>query len=181
MIFRTGKRRHETELHQVDRELAMDNLDIAQNRFRRIAWEPDDITRDNGGADVLPLQQHLAILSDLVLLLLGAHQVVGIDAFESDEYAHDAGPSGLLDKVWKPVTHRIHLDHELDVQLVLFTQLDQPVENALPIHVAREIVVGDEKAVDALRQIAANDLLDIIDRSPPRLPSLNIDDGAERA
>src|SRR5258708_31079988 len=70
MIFRTWQGRHATELHQVDRQLALDNLDIAQNRFRRIAGEPDNIARNNGGADVLPLQQHLAILSDLVLLLL---------------------------------------------------------------------------------------------------------------
>src|SRR5229473_2772182 len=169
MIFRTGQRRHAAKLHQVDRQLALDNLDVAQDRFRRIAWEPDDIARNNGGADVLPLQQHLTILSDLVLLLLGAHQVVGIDAFEPNKHAHDTGPPSLLDKVWKPVAHGIHLDHKLDVQLVFFPQLDQPVENALPIHIAREVVVGDEKAVDALRQVAANDLLDIIDRSPPRL------------
>src|SRR5260370_41402396 len=181
MIFRTGQRRHATELHQVDRQLALDNLDVAQDRFRRVAGEPDDIARNNGGADVLPLQQHLTILSDLVLFLLGAHQVVRIDTLEPNKHAHDTGPPSLLDKVRKPVAHGIHLDHKLDVQLVLFAQLDQAVENALPIHVAREIVVGDEKTVDALRKIAANDLLDIIDGPPPRLPALNIDDGAERA
>ena len=65
--------------------------------------------------------------------------------------------------------------------LVLLAQLDDAVEDDLPILVAGEIVVGDEEAVDALRPVLAQDLLDIIRRAAPRLAPLHIDDGAEGA
>ena len=50
-----------------------------------------------------------------------------------------------------------------------------------PILVAREIIVGDEEAVDALRDVAADDLLDVVRAAPPRFASLHIDDRAEAA
>ena len=44
----------------------------------------------------------------------------------------------------------------------LLAQLDQAVEDRLPVLVAREIVVGDEEARDALRGIGAHDRLDVV-------------------
>ena len=50
-----------------------------------------------------------------------------------------------------------------------------------PILVAGEIVVGDEEAVDALGDVAADDLLDVVGAAPPRFASLHVDDRAEAA
>jgi hypothetical protein len=76
---------------------------------------------------------------------------------------------------------RVDLDDEFDIHPFAFAQHDEAVEDRFPILVAREIVVGDEEAVDALRGVAADDLLDIVRRAPPRFAALDIDDGAEAA
>ena len=60
-----------------------------------------------------------------------------------------------------------------------FAQLDQAVEDRLPVLVAREIVVGDEEAADALRRIGAHDRLDVVGRAAARFSPLHVDDGAE--
>ena len=62
-----------------------------------------------------------------------------------------------------------------------FAQLDQPVEERLPVAVAGEIVVGDEEALDALRVVLADDPLEIVGRAEAALAALHVDDGAERA
>jgi hypothetical protein len=49
------------------------------------------------------------------------------------------------------------------------------------VSVTGEIVVGDEKALDILRDVLADDLLQVIRRAEPTLASLHIDNGAERA
>ncbi len=81
----------------------------------------------------------------------------------------------------KAVAHGVDLDDELDVQLLLLAHGDEAVEDFFPVGVAGEIVVGDEEAVDALRQVAADDLLDVVGGAAARFPSLDVDDGAERA
>src|SRR6185437_5172440 len=45
----------------------------------------------------------------------------------------------------------------------------------------REIVVGDEEAVQSVGDVAADDLLDVVGRAAARLAALHVDDGAERA
>ena len=42
--------------------------------------------------------------------------------------------------------------------LLDLAQLDEAIEDRLPVLVAREIVVGDEEAVQALRDVRAHDL-----------------------
>jgi hypothetical protein len=44
--------------------------------------------------------------------------------------------------------------------------MDQPVEDRLPVLVAREIVVGDEEAAQSLRVVDPHDLLDVVGRTP---------------
>ena len=63
----------------------------------------------------------------------------------------------------------------------LLAHLDQPVEDRLPIAVAREIVVGDEEAEDALGEVGAHQALDIVGVAPARLAPLHIDDRAKAA
>ena len=51
---------------------------------------------------------------------------------------------------------RIDLHEELEAQPFLLAQLDQAVEDRLPVLVAGQVVVGDEELVDALRQVGAD-------------------------
>src|SRR5262249_32661138 len=116
----------------------------------------------------------------LVLALLGAEQAVRVDVLEANEAAADAGLGALLDEVRQLVAERVDLDRERDLDPLL-AQLDDAVEDDLPILVARKIIVGDEEAADALLDVAANDGLDVVGSAPPRLATLHVDDGAERA
>ena len=79
------------------------------------------------------------------------------------------------------MAERVDLDAEADVHAVLFAQLDDPIENRLPVLVAGEIVVGDKEAVDALIPVHAEDLLDAVRGAVARFPALHVDDGAEGA
>ena len=149
--------------------------------FRRVVLEAEDVAGEGHDADPLPLEQHLAVLGDLVLPLLGGDQIRRVDVLKADEHAGDAGAPRLLDEVRDLVAERVDLDHEADIHAVLFAQLDDPVVDRFPVLVAREIVVGDEEALHALRPVHAQDLLDRVRRAVARLASLHVDDGAERA
>src|SRR5665213_2581911 len=58
--------------------------------------------------------------------------------------------------------------------------MDQPVEDRLPVLVARQIVVRDEEMLDALRGIGADERFDVVGRPVARLAALDVDDRAER-
>src|ERR1700735_1785311 len=119
-------------LQQVDRQLSLQYADVVENRLRCLPWKPDNVACKNNRACLLPRQQHLAILRNLVLLLLRAQQASGIDAFKPDEYSAHTGASSFLNKLGEPVTHGVYLDHELNVQLFLFAHPDQAVEDLFP-------------------------------------------------
>ena len=76
---------------------------------------------------------------------------------------------------------RVDLDDELQPEPFPLAHLDQPVEDRLPIAVAREIVVGDEEAEDALGEVGAHQPLDIVGIAPARFAPLHIDDRAKAA
>jgi hypothetical protein len=78
-------------------------------------------------------------------------------------------------------TERVDLDDEPDLDLLHLSEVDQPVEDDLPVLVAGEIVVGDEETQDALRRILPHDALHIVGRAPAGLSALDVDDRAERA
>src|SRR2546430_14256479 len=75
----------------------------------------------------------------------------------------------------------LDLDRKADVAALALPQLDDAVDQRLPVAVAREIVVGDEEAVDALGGMGADAICQIVGRAIPALAALNIDDRAERA
>ena len=47
-------------------------------------------------------------------------------------------------------------------QAFLLAQRDQAVEDRFPVLVAGEVVVGDEELVHALREVGADDALDVV-------------------
>ena len=112
---------------------------------------------------------------------LAAAEIVRVDVLQADEDARDAGALRLLDEVRDLVAERVDLDHQAERDPVLLAQLDQAVEDRLPFPVAREIVVGDEELVDALRPVEPHQMLDVVRRAVARLAALHVDDGAERA
>lgn len=92
-----------------------------------------------------------------------------------------SGPRAFLDEAIDLVAQRIDLDDEVEVELFHLTHLDQPIHDRLPILVAGKIVIGDEEAVDALRQVGPDDFFDVIGRTASRFAALYIDDGVEAA
>src|SRR5579864_672588 len=130
---------------------------------------------------MLPGEQHFAIFGDLVLLLAGAQEILGVDIFESDEDADHAGSLGFFDEMRQAMTHGVDLNDELDVELFPLAQLNDAIEDQFPIGVAGEVVVGDEEPVDALGEVLADDLLDVVGGAAAGFPALDVDDGAEGA
>ena len=181
MVLGAGQGREDEELEHVERQLVLDDLEILLDGFRRIVREAQNVTGEGHDADALPFQQHLPVLGDLVLALLGRDQVRRVDVLKPEEHAGHAGALGLLDEVRNLVAQRVDLDHEADVEAILFAQLDDAVVDRFPVLVPREIVVGDKEAVHALLVVGAQDLLDGVWRAVARLAPLHVDDGAERA
>ena len=116
VVLRARQRRQEEELQDVERQLALDDLDVAQDRFLGVGGKAEDIAGIGDGAVVAPLLQHLAVFGDLVLPLLGGDEIVGIDVLEPDEDAAHAGLRRLLDEVRDLVAERVDLDGEADVR-----------------------------------------------------------------
>ena len=109
-----------------------------------------------------PFLQHLPVVGDLVLAFLGRDEIVRIDVLQSNKYAADACLRRLLDEIRDLVAQRVDLDGKADLRAIAGAQLDQTVEQQLPIAVTGEIVVGDEKAPDALGIVLTDDLLEIV-------------------
>jgi hypothetical protein len=77
--------------------------------------------------------------------------------------------------------HSVSTNGQLDGERLLLSQCDQPVENRLPVLVAREVVVGDEETLHALRGVVPHDRLHVVGASSARDAALHVDDGAEAA
>ena len=112
VVFRARQRREHEQLEDVERQLLLDDLHVAQDRFARVAREAQDVAGPGRGTAVVPGLQHLAVLGDLVLALLGGQQIVRVDVLEADEDAIDAGPARLMDEVRNAVALGVDLDDQ---------------------------------------------------------------------
>ena len=97
-------------------------------------------------------------------VLLHRGEIVGVDVLHADEDVVDAGLHALLDEARDAVAERVDLHLQVDADALLLAQLDQPVEAGFPVAVARQVVVGQEEAVDADRGVGAHDPLEIVGR-----------------
>ncbi len=79
------------------------------------------------------------------------------------------------------MAERIDLDDEANVEIFYLAHRHEAVEDRLPVLVAGEIVVGDEKGAQALRIVRPHDQFDVVGRAAARFAALHVDDGAERA
>ena len=181
VILRAGQRREHEQLEDIERQLLLDDFHVAQDRFARVAREAQDVAGPGRGTAVVPRLQHLAVLGDLVLALLGGQQIVRIDVFQADEDAIDARPARLVDEVRDAVALGVDLDDQRELDALVLLQLDEPVEEVFPMLVAGHVVVGDEERRDALLVVLADDRFEIVGGAEPALATLHVDDGAERA
>ena len=152
VILAAGQRRQDREFKNVERQFALDDLDALDERFLRVVREADDVAAIGDAPVLAPLEQELAIVGDVVLLLLRRRQIVGIDVLKPDEHPLDARRHRLLDEAGNLVAGRVDLDDEARVDALL-AQFDQPVEDRFPVAIAGEIVVGDEEVADAVGDI----------------------------
>ncbi len=149
--------------------------------LRRIGREAEDVAGPGHDLLLAPGLEHLAILPDLVLPLLGAGKRFRIDVLKPDEHRVAARARRLLDEARNAVTQRVDLQQQADLEALVLAQIDQAIEDRLPIAIAGKVVVGDEKFRDALLGVGADDLFDVVRRPVARLAALHVDDGAERA
>ena len=97
------------------------------------------------------------------------------------KHAIDAGPARLVDEVGDAVALGVDLDDQGHLDALVLLELDQPVEEVLPVLVAGHVVVGDEERRDALLVVLADDRFEIVGIAEAALAALHVDDGAERA
>ena len=92
VVLGTGQRRQIKELEQVDGQFPLDDLDVVNYRLGRVVRKTKNVTAIRHDPYMLPGEQHLAVIGDLVLAFFGAEQAVGVDVLEADEYPFDARP-----------------------------------------------------------------------------------------
>src|SRR6516225_1748157 len=181
VVLRARQRREAEELQDVEGQLLLDDRDVAPDRLGRVAGKSKDITGEREDAVRLPGKQHLAIFGDLVLPLLGGGQIVRIDVLEPDEDAGHSRTFGLFDEIRDLVAKGVDLDHQREGNAIPFSQLDQTIEDRLPVLVAREVIVGDEEPINALGPVETYQPFDVVRAAIARFAALDIDDRAERA
>ena len=71
-------------------------------------------------------------------------EIVGINALDSDEYSLAAGARRLLNETRDLVARHVDFNRQANLDPFPLVQLDQPIENRLPVLVPREVIVGDE-------------------------------------
>src|SRR3954452_11727148 len=114
MILGSRQRRQMEQLQNIERQLVLDDLDVAQHRVLRIARKAYNITGASYGTMLTPFLQHGSVFSDLVLAFLTGKQVIGINVFQPDKDAAHPRGGRLFDKVWNPMAQRVDLDREPD-------------------------------------------------------------------
>ena len=77
---------------------------------------------------IAPLLQHLAVLGDLVLPLLGCNEIVGVDVLKSDENAAHASLRRFFDEIRNFVAERVDLDCEAKAGKLGLAQMNKTVE-----------------------------------------------------
>ena len=78
------------------------------------------------------------------------------------------------------MAERVHLDREFNVLAFFFAQMNQAVEERLPIPISREIIVRDKETLDVLGIVLADNALRSSGRAEAAFASLHIDDRAKR-
>src|SRR5262249_38718706 len=121
MVFRAGQRSEIEKFQEIDRKFLLDYFDVAQNGLDGVARESDDIAGIGDDAALLPGQKHLAVFGNVVLLLLGSHQVVRIDVLEPDEHPPDTGPAAFVDEIRQSMAERIDLNDECGLETIDLT------------------------------------------------------------
>ena len=84
---RARQRREHGKFEDVERQFALDDLDVAQDRLLRVVGKSEYVAAIADDPDLPPRLQHRPVIGDMVLLLLGRGEVDGVDVLEPDEHA----------------------------------------------------------------------------------------------
>ena len=128
VVLRTGKRREVEKLQQVDWQLPLDEMDVADDRFGCVGGETENIAGIRDDPGIAPGLQHGPIFADEILAFFGGDEILGVDVFQPDKDLRDACLSRLVDKPRDLMGKRVDLDHETQVAVQLSAELDQAVE-----------------------------------------------------
>src|SRR5947209_11262476 len=181
MVLRTRQRRQVEEFQQVNGQLFLYDTNVVKDFVGRVVGKAKDVAAVGENFRLLPREKHLAILRYLVLLFLSAEQIFGVDVLKTYEDALDSGARCLLYKIRKAMAERVHLYDEIYLKTFDLAQTYQAIKYCLPVSVTRKIVVRDEEAMNALRNVRADYALNVVGRAVARLATLNIYDRAEGA
>src|ERR1700722_16184744 len=99
MVLRARQRREAREFQNIERQFALDDLDVADDALLGVSRKAQYVAAISEAADLAPGEEHLAVIGDAVLLLLRADEARRIDVLEADEDASDTRARRLLDEV----------------------------------------------------------------------------------
>src|ERR1019366_1173272 len=180
VIFGAWQGRQEKEFENIERQFALYDFDIPDDRFLGVAGEAQYVAGKRNDALFPPFLQHDSVVGDLVLALLGSDEIVRVDILQPDEDMLHPSLPGLFYEVRNLVAERVDLDGEADILEFLLAQFDDAIEKYFPVGIAREIVVGDQKPLYALRIVTPDAALDVAGRARAALAALHVYYGAER-
>ena len=81
-------------------------------------------TTEDDRTGSFPIKQHLPVLSNLVLVLARAFQIVWIDIFQPNEDAFHASAPGFVNEVRNAMTGSVHLNTALEINLSDLAQIN---------------------------------------------------------
>ena len=181
MVRRARQGRQAEEFQDVQRQFPLDSLDVGKDGLWGVVREAEDVATIGGDPLALPGEEHVPVVGELVLLLVGGLEIVRVHRLQADEDPGDPRRPRLGDEAGQGVAHGVHLDGEIELDPQFLAQGDDAIEDGFPIAVAGKIVVGDEVVTNAMGQVGAQQRLDVIRIAKARLAALDVDDGAETA
>ena len=102
----------------------MDNPHVVQDRFQRVVGKAENVAAKNDRTSALPVEQHLAVFGNLVLVFSGALEVIGIYVLQANENTLHAGAACFINEVRDAVTPGVHLNAALEIDLFNLAQVD---------------------------------------------------------
>ena len=133
VVLRSWQRRQDEELQAIDRQFTFDDLDVVLDRGNGVLGKAQDVAAESDDPSGAPGLQHLPVLADLVLPLLGVQQVAGIDRLQPNEDPRAAGTTAFFDEVRDAVGERVNLDQEAELRTLALAQRNDAVEDLLPV------------------------------------------------
>mgnify|MGYP007071089069 CR=1 FL=1 len=83
VIFGTGQRRQVKKFEQVNRQLFLDDFDVANDGFGRVIRKAENVAAIRDDADFLPCQQHFSVIRDAILTFARARTAPNLSYYRA--------------------------------------------------------------------------------------------------